>query len=508
MSAREPIAELDFPIVIVGTGFSGIAMAVYLKQAGIHSFTLLEKAGDIGGTWRDNTYPGAACDVPSHLYSFSFAPKTDWSRAFSGQQEIKGYLDECVEQFGVRRHIRFGCDVSGAEFDAVSGTWTVNFKEGGKKKSLKARAFVLGNGALSTPADPDIAGLKDFKGAMFHSARWQHDVDITGKRVAVIGTGASAIQIVPEIAKTVGKLKLFQRTAPWVLPKPDRRMTALEKRVFTAIPGSRWLHRASIYWRAEALATGFVVDPRLMKGLELLGRGWLRYTVKDPVLREKLSPKFTIGCKRILMSNTYYQALSKPNAEVITDGIEHVTAKGIRTRDGVEHEVDAIVLATGFMVTNYLSRLNIRGLLGRDLNTAMTEQREHYLGISVADFPNLFMMMGPNTGLGHNSMVFMIEAQARYAVQCIQKIREDGLAYMDVRKPVQANYSQSLQDRLQQSVWASGCQSWYLSADGHNGAAWPGFTWQYWLETRKLDSSAFHLVPATVPASLQLATAS
>ncbi len=494
MSAKATIATTNFHTIIVGTGFSGIAMGVMLKKAGIDSFTLLEKASAIGGTWRDNTYPGAACDVPSHLYSFSFEPKTDWSRAFSPQAEIKDYLEHCIDKYGLRQHIRFGCEVTGASFDGSCGVWTVNAKENGKAKKLSARAFILGNGALSTPADPDIAGLKDFQGAMFHSARWQHDVALAGKKVAVIGTGASAIQLVPELAKTVGKLKLFQRTAPWVLPKPDRNMATIEKKLFAAIPATRWLHRAIIYWRQEAVATGFVVDPRLMKGLEFLGRFYLHHVVKDAALRQKLTPNFTIGCKRILMSNNYYQALTQPNAEVITDGIDCVTAKGIKTRDGVEHEVDAIVLATGFMVTNYLSRLSIKGLKGSDLNTSMAEQREHYLGITVNNFPNMFLMMGPNTGLGHNSMVFMIEAQARYIVQCLQAIQSKGLTYIDVRKNVQADYTKAVQKRLQSSVWASGCQSWYLSADGHNGAAWPGFTWQYWLETRRLDLKAYNQV--------------
>ncbi len=494
MTAKAHILDNDFPIVIVGTGFSGIAMAVMLKKAGFHSFTLLEKATDIGGTWRDNTYPGAACDVPSHLYSFSFEPKSDWTRAFSPQQEIKAYLDHCVDKYGIRQHIRFGCEVLGADFEATAGTWTVSFKEKNKTKKLKARAFVLGNGALSTPSNPDITGLDNFKGDMFHSARWNHEVDLTGKRVAVIGTGASAIQIVPELSKIVNKLKVFQRTAPWVLPKPDRQMTGIENALFAKIPMTRWLHRAYIYWRNEALATGFVVDPRLMKGLEFIGRLHLRYAVKDPVLRAKLSPNFTIGCKRMLLSNHYYQALVKPNAEVITEGIDCITANGVKTRDGIEHEVDTIVLATGFMVTNYLSRLNIRGLQQHDLNTAMSESREHYLGITVAHFPNMFLMMGPNTGLGHNSMVFMIEAQAQYIVQCIQTLQNRSLAYLDVKESAQAEYCQGLQERLQKSVWASGCQSWYLSEDGHNSTAWPGFTWQYWLATRRLELKHYHAV--------------
>jgi len=336
------LAASDFPIVIVGTGFSGIAMGAMLKRAGIDSFTILEKADDVGGTWRENTYPGAACDVPSHLYSFSFAPKTDWSRAYSPQGEIHDYLRQCVDRFDLRRHIRFSTSVTGAEFDESSGTWTVRLDGG---QTLKARALVLGNGALHLAAYPDIPGLERFSGPCFHSAEWDHDVDLRGKRVAVIGTGASAIQFVPEIAGAVGQMHVFQRTPPWIMPKPDHRMPSWQQRLFKALPLLHWLHRAWIYWTFEMRAVGFVVDPRILRWLQKLALKYLAACVPDPALRAKLTPNYTMGCKRILMSNDYYQALQRPNVEVVTDGIEAITPTGVRTRDGIERPVDAIICA-------------------------------------------------------------------------------------------------------------------------------------------------------------------
>lgn len=492
------IDQADFPITIVGTGFSGIAMGIALKQAGIHSFTIYEKADDIGGTWRDNTYPGAACDVGSYLYSYSFEPKPDWSRTFSPQQEIQQYLKHCADKYGVTEHIQFGCELTDAVFDEASGEWTVSIKKNGRKKKHQARAVILGNGALSTPQLPDIAGLKDFQGHMFHSARWDHSVDLKGKRIGVIGTGASAIQIIPQMQKIASRLSVFQRTPAWIMPKADRPMRALEQAAFKRVPALQTLYRDIIYWRNEAYATGFVVDPRIMKAGEFVANLYRRQQVKDPVLREKLTPRYTMGCKRTLLSNEYYPAMCSSNVDLVTTGIERITAKGVRTTDGVEHELDAIVLATGFMTTDYLSKLNLVGRDGRNQNEVMAEKPEHYKGITVRGFPNAFLLMGPNTGLGHNSMVFMIEAQVRYVRQCIEAIRNRGLKFIDVKDDVQHAYTQRIQDKLQTSVWASGCQSWYLDKNGRNVAAWPGFTWQYWLETRRVHLADFEQVPQTV----------
>jgi cation diffusion facilitator CzcD-associated flavoprotein CzcO len=482
----------DFPIVIVGSGFSGIAMGVMLKRTGIDSFTILEKAGDIGGTWRDNTYPGAACDVPSHLYCFSFEPKPDWSRSYSPQQEIWEYLRHCVAKYDLARHIQFHKKVSGAEFDSGSGTWTVRI-EGAEP--LRARALVLGNGALHVPSYPDIPGRESFEGRLFHSAEWDHEFPLEGRRVAVIGTGASSIQFVPEIAPVVGQLQVFQRTAPWIAPKPDHEISASRRDRLRRFRPLHWLHRARLYWTAELMALGFVVNPGLLKLLEGLLRRYLASQVPDRELRKKLTPTYTLGCKRILLSNDYYQALQRPNVELVTEPIERITPKGIQTRDGVEHAADAIICGTGFMVGDYLTKLHVVGRDGRTLDQAVAARAGSYLGITMHGFPNLYLLMGPNTGLGHNSMIFMIEAQARHALQAIQTVRRRKLAFLDVLESTQAKFTENLQRRMRRSVWSSGCHSWYMDADGYNGTLWPYFTFQYWWRTRRLALADFEAVP-------------
>ena len=488
------MSQTEFPIVIIGTGFSGIAMGVELKQAGIDSFTILEKADDIGGTWRENTYPGAACDVPSHLYSFSFEPKTDWTYSYSPQPEIQSYLRHCVEKYDLARHIRFHSKVTGASFDEDAATWTVRI-EG--REPIEARALVLGNGALHIPTMPEIEGLDEFEGEVFHSARWNHAYDLEGKTVAVVGTGASSIQFVPRIAPKVGKLHLFQRTPPWILPKADRPMASWEKTLFRWVRPLHWLHRAYLYWMHEARVLGFLYDRRIMKLAEKMATKHLGSAIADPALRAKLTPSYTMGCKRILISNDYYPALARENVEVVTDRILRVTKKGVLTRDGQERKVDAIICGTGFSATEYLAPLDLVGRSGRKLNDVIQEKPHSYLGITVNDFPNLFLLMGPNTGLGHNSMVFMIEAQARYARMAIQAIRRKKLAFLDVREPVQAAFSAGVQEQLRDTVWSSGCQSWYLK-DGHNATLWPGFTFAYWWQTRSVRLADYELVPARV----------
>jgi cation diffusion facilitator CzcD-associated flavoprotein CzcO len=482
----------DFPIVVVGSGFSGIATGVALKRAGIDSFVILEKAGDLGGTWRDNTYPGAACDVPSHLYCFSFEPKPDWTRSFSPQEEIQAYLRHCAEKYDLVRHMRFHQKVTSAEFDEAAGTWTVRI-EGAEP--LRARAVVLGNGALHVPAFPDVPGRETFEGRLFHSAQWDHGFALAGKRVAVIGTGASSIQFVPEIAPEVAALSVFQRTAPWIAPKPDHAIAPRTQKLFRRVRPLHWLHRAWLYWMMEFRALGFVVDTRVLKLLELLLRRHLAAEVRDRELRRKLTPSYTLGCKRILLSNDYFAALQRPNAALVTAPIERITPKGIQTADGVEHPFDAIICGTGFSVGDFLLHLPIRGRGGRTLQQAIDARTGHYLGVSVRGFPNLYLMMGPNTGLGHNSMIFMIEAQARMAVQAISALRDRKLAFLDVREPVQRAFTDEIQRRLHRTVWsAGGCKSWYLEADGYNKTLWPLFTFQYWWRTRRLSLDDFELV--------------
>ena len=484
-----PLSPLEVEVAIVGTGFSGLCMAIQLRQAGIESYVLLEKAERVGGTWRENTYPGAACDVPSHLYSFSFEQNPGWSRSFSPQKEILDYLEGCADKYGVRPAIRFGFAVESARFDGSTGRWTIRAGDG---RVVIARALVLGNGALHVPAYPDIPGRDSFAGKCFHSAQWDHAFDPRGKRVGIIGTGASAIQMVPELAGVAARLSVFQRSAAWVLPKPDHPIAGLTRTLYARVPGLQRLVRASLYWRLEWRALGFS-RPGVLKLAEPLVRRYIAAKVKDPALRAALTPNYRMGCKRILLSNDYYPALQRPGVEVVTTGIERIEATGVRTRDGVLHELDALVLGTGFRVNEYLSSIAITGPDGRELNASWRGTPGAYLGITVAGFPNLFLLMGPNTGLGHNSMIFMIEAQARYALQCIQTLQGRGLKALEVRPEVQDAFNAELQAKLRGSVWASGCHSWYLGEDGKNSALWPGFTVDYWRRTRTLHLEDYTL---------------
>jgi cation diffusion facilitator CzcD-associated flavoprotein CzcO len=469
--------------IVVGAGFSGIAAGVYLKRAGIQDFLILEKAERVGGTWRENTYPGAACDVPSHLYSYSFEPNPKWTRAYGKQPEILAYLEHCADKYGLRPHLRFGEAVVQARFDEATGTWHVRTSNG---EQLQARALLLGNGALHIPSLPDIPGLDDFKGKRFHSARWDHDYELDGKRVAVVGTGASAIQFVPQIAPKVARLDLYQRTAPWVMPKRDREMTAGEQWMFEHLPATHWLRRTGLYWMMESRVVGFAYQPKVNELIEKLALRMLERAVPDEALREKLTPNYRFGCKRVLISNDYYPALQRGNVEVITDPIERVTARGVLTRSGREREVDALILGTGFKVSEYLSSIEVIGRAGVELNAAWRESLRNYLGITVSGFPNLFLLMGPNTGLGHNSMIFMIEAQAKYAVDAIARMRAREISFIDVRPEVEQAFRGELAKKMKNTVWATGCASWYQTPNGEV-FLWPGATFDYWWRTRAVD---------------------
>jgi cation diffusion facilitator CzcD-associated flavoprotein CzcO len=474
----------EYEVAIVGTGFSGLGMAILLQEDGVESFVILEKADRVGGTWRENRYPGAACDVPSHLYSFSFEPHPHWTRAFSSQPEILRYLEHCADKYDLGRRVRFGFAVREARFDEESSVWIVRAADG---REVRARSLVLGNGALHLPSFPTIEGRERFEGASFHSAEWNEDYDLRDKTVAVIGTGASAIQFVPHVAAKAKQLHLFQRTPPWIVPKPDRAFGELTKTLFAGLPPLQRFYRALIYWQHEWRALGFVVDPRIMELVSALARRHLVRSISDPALRAALTPDYRMGCKRILISNDYYPALARDNVELVTQPIASIEARGVRTTDGRVREVDAILYGTGFTATDYLSPIRIVGRGGRELNEAWKETPKSYLGITVAGFPNLSLLMGPNTVLGHNSMIFMIEAQARYALQAIRALREHEARTIEPREDVQAHFQTWLRRRLSKTVWATGCRSWYLDANGNNPVLWPGFTVDYWLRTRRLD---------------------
>ena len=473
----------DFPIAIIGAGFAGIGMGVALLEHGIESFTIFDGGDRVGGTWRDNTYPGCACDVPSHLYSFSFERNPDWSRAFSPQPEILEYLERCVDKYGLAPHLRFGTWITRADFDDETSLWTLEDSHGGRHT---ARVVIAGTGPLRTPSIPDLEGLDGFEGVTMHSARWDHDYDFRGKRVAVVGTGASAIQIVPELAEVAEQLHLFQRTPPWVTPKPDAEFSDAWRARFRKHPALTLGLRTATYWALELLGTGFFVDPRINTLREKHARAHIAASVPDPVLREKVTPDYVLGCKRVLLSNEYYPALNRENVELIASGVERVTKNTVIAKDGTEREVDAIVFGTGFAVTDFLTPLEVRGRMGLDLNDAWREGAEAYYGITIAGFPNLFALVGPNTGLGHNSIVFMIEAQVHYTMQCILRMREKGIASMEVLTSAQRAFNERLQERLQNVVWnTGGCMSWYLDERGKNVTLWPGYTFEYWARTRR-----------------------
>lgn len=478
----------DVFAAIIGTGFGGLCMAIALKRAGIHDIVLFEKASALGGTWRDNHYPGCACDVPSHMYSFSFEPNPRWSETYAPHDEIRAYMERCADRHDVRRHIRFDTEVIEAAFDEAAGLWTVS-TAGGER--VRARIVVSAMGPLSRWSFPKIEGLSRFRGRMFHSAAWDHSFDLRGKRVASVGTGASAIQFIPAIAGDVAKLHVFQRTPAWVLPRVERPYRAWEKQLFEAIPLARELHRQQIYWKLEARAVGFMYAPSILRLAQRIALRHMHAAVKDPTLRRKLTPDYMMGCKRILMSNTYYPALARPHVEVVTDGIREITEAGIVAGDGVEREVDAIVFGTGFDVHDYLGKVRVTGRGGRDLAATWARGAEAYLGTTISGFPNLFTLVGPNTGLGHNSILYMIEAQVRYVMEYVRAMRAGGVAFYDVLPEAQRAYNDEIQRRLARTVWSSGCRSWYLDANGRNTAIWPGFTFTFRLATRRFDASKY-----------------
>lgn len=484
--------DAAFPsVLIIGTGFGGLGMAIQLKSAGINSFVILEKASAVGGTWRDNTYPGAACDVQSHLYSFSFEPRHDWSRKFGLQPEILGYMQHCVDKYGLAGHIRFNSEVASAAFDETTNTWTVTTTGG---ESHTANIVITATGQLNQPAWPNIPGMESFTGKMFHSARWDHDHDLNGKKVAVIGTGASAIQFVPEIVPRVKSLGLFQRSAAWVLPKPDRPFYRWEQTLFRRIPAWDRLYRYLIYWKNESRALAFT---RFNSLLEIFAWQAKRFASNEVENKEKLRhliPDYRIGCKRILISNDWYQAVDQSHVELVTTGIDRIVEDGVVTNDGALHRVDAIIMGTGFAASEFLSPMAITGRNGVSLNRAWANGSEAYKGITVSGFPNLFMLYGPNTNLAHNSIVYMLESQFQYVLSCVRALQAEPGTAMDVKPDRLRDFSATVQQKLQNSVWESGCHSWYLDENGRNTVNWPGFTFTYRKATRQVDTHDYEFL--------------
>jgi cation diffusion facilitator CzcD-associated flavoprotein CzcO len=463
--------------LVVGAGFAGLGTAIKLEESGFSDFLVVDKGDTVGGTWRDNTYPGAACDVPSQLYSFSFAPNPGWSRSFSPQPEIHAYLQRTAEQSGMLDHFRFGVTVEDMVWDEEENVWQVTTDHG----EVTADFVITGSGGLSEPKLPEIRGIESFEGEIFHSARWNHDCDLTGKRVAVIGTGASSIQIVPEVAKQVSHLDVYQRTAPWVMPRKDRAYKPIERFGFRYVPFYQRVYRTGIYWGRECFVPGFTVNPKLAAPAKKLALKNIERGISDPALREAVTPHFQIGCKRILISNDYYPALDLAHVDLVTDAIAEVTPTGIVTADGTTREVDAIIVATGFYTTEQPIAQHIKGRDGRTLADVWSEEgMAAYKGTTIAGFPNLFQIVGPNTGLGHSSMVFIIESQIAYILSALQKMGEREIATVEPLPEAQQAWNKDLQHRMQRTVWnTGGCASWYLDSHGRNTILWPRTTFKF-----------------------------
>lgn len=481
-ASREP------HVLIVGAGVGGLCMAMQLRRTGRDNFLIVERSREVGGTWHDNSYPGASCDVPSFLYSFSFFPKVDWSRKFARQPEILEYLRECARRFELYPRIRFGTEVTEAVFDEAHGRWEVRTSAG---ETYRPRVLVAATGQLNRPYIPDIPGREDFRGTAFHSARWDHSHDLRGRRVALIGNAASAVQIAPEIAPIVDRLVIFQRSANWVVPRRDRAFRAWERAAFRSVPGLARLYRWSIWARFELRYSAMLRGSRIGRWTEAYARRFLRQEIQDPRLRAVLTPDYPVGCKRILLSDDYYATLRRENVELVTAPIERITPAGIRTGDGQERSFDTIVFATGFRTTEFLAPMRVRGRGGVELSEAWREGAEAYLGIAVPRFPNFFMLYGPNTNLGHNSIIFMIECQVRYVLNCLRLLERAGAPWLDPDPRHVETYNREIQAAMDRLVWSSSCRSWYKNESGRVTNNWPYTTVAYWWRTRRPEAEAF-----------------
>ncbi|MBW1604419.1 NAD(P)/FAD-dependent oxidoreductase [Streptomyces sp. JJ66] len=499
MTEREHEREHEhLRVAVIGSGFGGLGAAVRLRRAGVTDFVVLERRDAVGGTWHDNTYPGCACDVPSHLYSFSFAPNPDWPRSFSGQEHIRAYLEDVADTFGLRQHIRFRHEVLQASWDGEALHWVVETSQG----TLTADLLVSAAGPLSDPKIPDIPGLASFPGAVFHSGQWDHGYDLRGKRVAMIGTGASAIQVVPAIQPDVGHLTLFQRTPPWVLPRVDRRISGAERWLHRTLPATRYLRR-QLLWAIRELQVGaFTKHPGELGLVEKLASAHMKRVIKDPVLRRQLTPDYRIGCKRILLSNSYYPALAQPNVDLVASGLREVRGSTLVAADGTETEVDAVIFGTGFHVTETPIARRIKGVGGRTLAESWSGGMQALRGASQAGFPNFMTVVGPNTGLGNSSMILIIEAQLNYLIDYLRHLDTlGGRVALDARAEAVRAWSDHVQERMRRTVWQTGgCHSWYQDASGRNTTVWPGTTSEFRRVTRQVRLTEYDVLRPGTPA--------
>ncbi|MEU5167515.1 MULTISPECIES: flavin-containing monooxygenase [Streptomyces] len=480
-------------VAVIGSGFGGLGAAVRLRREGVTDFLVLERAGSVGGTWRDNSYPGCACDVPSHLYSFSFAPNPDWPRTFSGQQHIRAYLEHVADTFGLRPHLRLNHEVTVMRWDNDQLHWVIETANG---STITADVVVSATGPLSDPKLPDIPGLAEFPGKVFHSAQWDHDYDLSGKRVAVIGTGASAIQIVPEIQPKAGRLTLFQRTPPWVMPRMDRAISGAEKWLHRALPFTATARRGLLWGIRELQVGAFTKHPNQLGLVETIAKRNMARAIKDPALRAKLTPSYRIGCKRILLSNAYYPALAQPNVDVVESGLSEVRGSTLVGSDGTETEADVIILGTGFHVTDMPIATRVVGAGGITLAESWKDEMQALRGATASGFPNWMTIIGPNTGLGNSSMILMIESQLNYMADYMRQLDVLGeRAALDARPSAVAAWNRRVQDRMKRTVWnTGGCTSWYLDANGRNTTVWPGTTAEFRRAVRSVDLGEYEII--------------
>ena len=468
-------------VAIIGAGAGGLGLAIRLVKSRRRDFVLFEASDGVGGTWRSNTYPGAACDVPSHLYSYSFARKPDWSKTYADQPEILRYLEDCAERFGITRHVRPKTRITSARWNEDVRRWQLTDASGG---AYEADVLVSAVGTFATPSLPAIAGLDSFAGPSFHSARWEHQHDLTARRVAVIGTGASAAQIVPELAKVAETVLVYQRTPQWILPRSDKPFTEQEKRRFAHNPIAARRHRRKLYWAFENTIAFRHGEPGAEQ-LKAVALSHLDYRIRDEELRRKLTPDFAFGCKRSLVCSDFYKALLRDNVELVTEPIDRVTRGSIVTADGQERAVDAIVLATGFKATEYLDGLDVVGVGGRRLHEDWSEVAHAYMGLTVSGYPNFFMLYGPNTNQGGNSIIVMLEAQATYVLGALRAMRRYRVHTVDVRRDVMDGYNRELQEALDGTIWSDGCQSYFKNANGKIATQLPQTSRWYAQRTRR-----------------------
>lgn len=479
-------------VAIIGAGFGGIAMAIRLQQHGIYDFIILEKGSDFGGTWRDNQYPGAACDVQSHLYSLSFGPKSNWSKRYAEAPEIFSYIQDLVTDYNLRAFCRLNTEVLAAHYQAERCLWQLQLQD---QSILEAQFVIFASGPLDIPQIPHILGIEKFQGKVFHSAQWDHAYDLTGKNVASIGTGGSAIQYIPEIAPQCKHLYVMQRTAAWVIPRDERAYPNLEKKLFKKYDWFRKLHRTRLYWSNESRVVP-IVKPGIMKFTQKLVELFIKYEVKNPELAKKLTPDYIMGCKRILVSNKYFPTFNRHNVELVTEKIQELTEHSIITQDGKERPIDCLIYGTGFITDPriYMKNFQCTGLDGVELNEMWKQGAESYYGICVKDFPNLFQLLGPNTLLAHNSVIFMIEAQVEYILQLMQLVDQSQSDAIMVKDQAQDAFNQQVQHMFEKTVWQFGCVSWYQQEGGKNFALWPTYTWKYWLKTKKPNAADYRLL--------------